>query len=102
MESEMSTATQLPLPSLIRASSWDAGNFSMMRGKRTKWSRKDYNAAAETQNRLVKATFGVAGEEDRVAFLRFGLAEQLEKQRVLHIGMTYRQFVTAFNAAVAA
>lgn len=96
------TTAQLPLPSLIRASSWDAGNFSMQAGKRTKWSRKDYNAAAETQNRLVKATFGLPGEDERTAFLRFGIAEQLQKQGVLHIGMTYRQFVAAFNAAIAA
>jgi hypothetical protein len=98
----MPAVTQLPLPSLIRASAWDAGNFSMQKAGRTKWSRKDANAAAETQDRLIKATFGVAGEDERTAFIRFGIAEQLQKQGVLRLGMTYRQFVTAFNAAIAA
>lgn len=93
---------QLPLPSLIRASSWDAGNFSMQKAGRTKWSRKDYNAAAETQNRLVKATYGLPGEDERVAFLRFGIAEQLQRMGVLHLGQTYRQFIEAFNANCAA
>ena len=34
------------------AASWDAGNRSMRRHGRTKWSRADFNTAAREFNRL--------------------------------------------------
>lgn len=91
----MSAVTQLPLPSLIRAAAWDAGNQSMQRSNRTKWSRKDFNAAAEFQNRTVAACYG----EGPIGCIRFGMAEQFERMGILKLGMSYRKFVEAFNAA---
>lgn len=90
--------TQLPLPSLIRASAWDAGNSSMRAGGRTKWSRKDWNVSASTLERLVTAAYG----EGPVGCIKFQLAEQLEKARILRIGMTFKQFVAAFDKAAEA
>jgi hypothetical protein len=102
MSKTSASGTILPLPSLIRASSWDAGNESMRKGGRKVWSRKDYNAAAECQSRLIRSTYGLEGEDEKLAFIRFSIAERLQKDGALHIGMTYRQFVTTFNEAVAA
>ena len=100
--SKSSAVAQLPRPSLIRASATDAGNFSMRKAGRKVWSRKDYNEAASTHNRLVKACFGLEGEPEYMAAVRFGFAEKLEQAGVLHLRQTYEQFKRAFNAAVVA
>lgn len=88
------SAQALPLPSLIRAAAWDEGNRSMSRGRRTKWSRKDYVAACEKQHQLVRQCFG----EGDTGFLRFGVAEQLEKAGVLALGMKAKAFYAEIEA----
>jgi hypothetical protein len=70
-----------PLPSLIRASAWDAGNASMRAGNRTVWNEDDYNASCETQERLITACYGRATDSDpRTKYIRFQIAGQLEAQ----------------------
>lgn len=71
-----------PLPSLIRASAWDAGNFSMRDAGRSKWSRKDFNTAAATQERLIRACYSRPTDTDpRLCYIRFGIAEQWQQAR---------------------
>jgi hypothetical protein len=72
-----------PLPSLLRASAWDAGNISMRTHGREKWNEDDWNAAAATQERLIKACYGRDEDhnEPNRCYLRFGVAERMEKSR---------------------
>ena len=92
------TYGMLPLPSLIRASAWDAGNNSMRAGGRSKWSVKDYNAAASTQNKLIADCFG----EGPVGCIKFSIAEAMQRAGILTIGMKAKDFFAAIDAAYAA
>ncbi len=87
----------LPLPSLIRASAYDVANQSMRSANRSRWSRKDYNLAAATQNRLIDRCYGT-GPEGRI---KFGVAEQLEKAGRLSITMKPKEFFAIIDAACA-
>lgn len=70
-----------PLPSLIRASAHDAAAASARKACRKAWSRADYNAACETQNRLIRACYGRSDDSDeRLCFIRFQIAEQFERE----------------------
>lgn len=69
-----------PLPSLLRASAWDAANMQMRAAGRKKWNRADYNKAAETQDRLIRTCYGKPSEnEPRMCFIRFQIAESWQK-----------------------
>jgi len=75
-----------PLPSLIRASAWDAGDRSMRAGNRKAWSRKDYNAAAREQDRLIKGCYGRPTDTDeRMACIRFSVATELQHKRMFDL-----------------
>lgn len=70
-----------PLPSLIRASAFDAANMRMNGEGRKKWNDEDWNAMCETQERLVTACYGRDGDNDpNLKYYRFQIAGQLEKQ----------------------
>lgn len=71
-----------PLPSLLRASAWDAGNQSAAKAGRKVWDREDYNAAAATQERLTLSCYGRLWDRhgSKLAFVRFAIAESMEKQ----------------------
>lgn len=86
---------QLPLPSLIRACAWDAGNNSMQNGGRTKWSRADYSAAASLQNKLIAQCYG----EGPTGFIKFGIAEALQHAGVLTLGMKAKDFFSTIDRA---
>ena len=70
-----------PLPSLLRASAFDAANMRMRAAGRSKWNRDDYNEAARTQERLIRACYGRAGDANNpnIVYIRFQIAEQLER-----------------------
>ena len=85
-----------PLPSLIRASAWDAGNASMRAAGRKTWSVDDYNAAARCQNHLVCACFG----EGPAGYVRSAVADALEAAGELSLSMTGDQFRDAILAAM--
>lgn len=40
---------------IAHSAGWDAGNRSMKDGGRRKWSRKDYNAAADAFRKVVES-----------------------------------------------
>jgi len=86
----------LPLPSLIRASAWDAGNQSMRAAGRQKWSDDDYNAAVRCQDRLIAACYGSLPE----GYIRFSVAEALQKAGALHMGMSADEFFATIDAAM--
>lgn len=69
-----------PLPSLIRASAWDAANMHMRASGRTKWCLEDYNEAARVQERLIRSCYGRPNDVDNpdIVYIRFQIAEQLE------------------------
>lgn len=90
-----STTAVIPLPSLIRAAAWDAGNFSARDAGRTDWSRKDFNAAARKQNQLVAQCFG----KGPLGCIRFGIAESLERAGVVYLGMKAKDFFAAVGEA---
>ncbi len=71
-----------PLPSLIRASAWDAAAQAARDAGRKAWSRTDYNRAVATQNRLVRACYGRKGDKSNSPwpFIRFSVAEQLQRE----------------------
>lgn len=89
---------QLPLPSLIRAAAWDAGNRSMMKAGRKVWNRADYNAAARFQNETIARCYG----EGPTGFIKFGLAEAMQKVGLVTIGMKSKAFFKAIDDAYAA
>jgi hypothetical protein len=70
-----------PLPSLVRASAWDAANMRMAAAGRSKWNRDDYNHAARTQERIIRTCYGRSGEtkKDNACFIRFSIAEALDR-----------------------
>lgn len=70
-----------PLPKYIRASAQDAGNASMRKGCRSAWDKDDYNAACDTQDRLIRSLYGLPsdGNQPDRCFIRFQIAEQLER-----------------------
>ena len=71
-----------PLPSFLRASAWDAGNARMRKAGRAAWTRGDFNEAARTHNRLVRACYGKPGDPDGspLPFIRFQIAEELQQR----------------------
>lgn len=90
-----------PLPSLIRASAWDAGNQSMRAAGRTVWAEDDADAAAECQERLIRACYERATDADpREAYVRFGFAEAMQREGLLTL-MTPK-FHETLDAAYAA
>lgn len=91
-------AEQLPLPSLIRAAAWDIGNRSMSKAGRTVWNRADYNAAARFQNETIAKCYG----DGPAGFIKFGIAEAMERVGALHLGMKAKSFFAVVDAAYAA
>lgn len=84
MADQRTSGTMNPLPSLIRASAWDAGNDAMRAAGRKVWAAKDRDAAGECQERLIRACFARAADTDpREAYIRFGYAEAMEKAGML-------------------
>lgn len=75
-----------PLPSLIRASAWDAGNRSMAAAGRSVWSAEDRDAAGEEQESLIRACYVRDTDTDpRMAYVRFGYAEAMQKAGLLNL-----------------
>ncbi len=71
--------TMNPLPSLIRASAWDAGNASMHKGGRTKWDWSDFTVASAEHERLVGLSYARPNDERHDRYIRFQIAEQMEQ-----------------------
>jgi hypothetical protein len=99
------SATVTPLPSLLRASAWDAGNARMRKAGRSKWTRGDFNEAARTHNRLVRACYGKPEDPDGspLPFIRFQIAETMQKRGMFNISSKmpaiHRQIDEAMEAA---
>lgn len=93
-----------PLPSLIRASAWDAGNESMRKANRKVWSRDDFNVAAETQERLIRACYGAPGDgvNSPLCFIRFQVAEQAERAGQFDLKSNFKKMFQLINEAVCA
>lgn len=91
-----------PLPSLIRASAEDAANAAMRKAGRTAWSRADYNLAARTQERLVRACYGRQGDKPDVCYIRFGVAERLQKNGHIAIDSDWSKVMAWIELQVAA
>lgn len=69
-----------PLPSLIRASAFDAANAQMRKACRKAWSDADADPATETQERLIRSCYGRPGDnQPDMCYIRFGVAERLER-----------------------
>lgn len=84
MPKQSTSGTMNPLPSLIRASAWDAGNANMRAEGRSIWAYEDRIAAGDCQERLIRACFVREDDTDpRAAHVRFGYAEAMEKAGML-------------------
>jgi hypothetical protein len=75
-----------PLPSFLRASAQDKANAAMRKAGRAKWNDDDYNVAAATLDRLIRSCYGRPGDHNQpdMCFLRFQLAERMEKAGGFH------------------
>lgn len=93
-----------PLPSLLRASAWDAGNARMRKAGRTVWTRGDYNEAARTQNRLVRACYARKGDPEGspLPFVRFGVAEQMQREGAFTLTSKMSNVHAAIDHVIAA
>ena len=69
----------IPLPSVIRASAWDAGNAHMHRAGRTKWAWDDFTAASAEHERLVAVSYARPNDQRHHRYVRFQIAEQMEQ-----------------------
>jgi hypothetical protein len=88
----MAKSAMNPLPSLIRASSWDAGDRSMRAAGRSVWSKSDYNAAAKTQNQLVRTCYGLPTDKgERIACVRFSIAQQMQEAGLFDLYSDFKQ-----------
>jgi len=96
--------TTTPLPSLIRASAWDAGNFRMRKANRSKWNRGDFNEAAQTQERLIRACYGyeIDGPDSKWCFIRFQIAESMERAGQFQLGDDMKKIWKAIDLTLAA
>lgn len=68
-----------PLPSLIRASAWDAGNLNMYNAGRTKWDWNDFTVASAEHERLLGLAYARPNDQRHDRYLRFQIAEQMER-----------------------
>jgi hypothetical protein len=93
-----------PLPSLIRASAWDAADQRMRKAGRKVWSRADYNAAAAMQERLTLACYGRKWDRpgSNLPFLRFQIAEQYERNGEFNIKSDFAAVSEAIDASLVA
>lgn len=96
------TRTTNPLPSLIRASAWDAGNMQMRAENRQKWNEDDYNMAARTQERLIRGCYGSYRDIDdpNMCYIRFGIAEAMERAGQFHLKSKMGAIHRAIDEAV--
>ena len=76
-----------PLPSYLRASALDAGNASMRKACRTRWSDEDADTATEMLERLVRSLYASEADHNQpnMCFYRFQIAESLERSGKLHM-----------------
>lgn len=88
-----SCAGIFPIPSLIRAAAFDAVNVPAALAGR-KWTCADYNCAAATQERLIRVCFSRPGEgaDSRECFIRFQIAEGLEREGRLNLKTDFTRF----------
>ena len=93
-----------PLPSLLRASAWDAGNARMQKAGRSVWTRGDYNEAARIQNRLVRACYARKDDPENspLPFIRFGIAEQMQREGVFTLTSKMEHVHAAIDHLIAA
>lgn len=90
-----------PLPSFLRASAQDAGNMQMRTAGRTRWNDDDWNRACDEQERLTRACYGKPGDnDDRLCFIRFGIAEQWERQGLIGISSDWESVLAAIGDAL--
>lgn len=91
-----------PLPSLIRASAWDAANMQMRAENRQKWNEDDYNMAASTQERLIRACYNSESDanEPNMCYIRFGVAEAMERSGQFHLQSKMADIHRAIDEAV--
>lgn len=68
-----------PLPSLIRASAWDAGNLNMHNAGRSQWDWSDFTVASAEHERLVGLAYARPNDERHERYIRFQIAEQMER-----------------------
>lgn len=93
-----------PLPSLIRASAWDAGNTNMRDAGRKVWNAEDRDAAAQTQERLIRACYSRAWDNSisKRCYIRFSMAEQAERDGTFDLKTNFKKLSTLIDDALAA
>lgn len=91
-----------PVPSLIRASAQDAANAQMRRNGRSAWDESDAALACETQDRLVRSAYGRPSDHNdpNLCFLRFQVAERMERRGDFSLRSTLEQINAAIDAAL--
>lgn len=84
--SQSNAGSMNPLPSLLRASAWDAANRQAREAGRKAWNEDDYNLACETQERLFKSCYGRPGDnQPELCYIRAQIADAWH--RAGHIGL---------------
>lgn len=90
-----------PLPSFLRASAQDAANMQMRAAGRTRWNDDDWNQSADRLDRLIRSYYGKVGEnEPNACFIRFTIAEQWEKARLIGTESDWAEVWGAINDAM--
>jgi hypothetical protein len=93
-----------PLPSLIRASAFDAADMAMRQAGRKAWSEDDYNLAASTLERLIRSCYGRPNDHNQpnMCFIRFSIAEQMERAGSFNLSSDVTRVQAAIDTALAA
>lgn len=90
-----------PLPSLLRASAFDAANMNMRANGRTKWNDDDWNVMCDTQDRLVAGCYGKIGDnQPNMKFIRFQIAEHAEKLGEIGLRSDWAKVLAAIDAKI--
>lgn len=92
-----------PLPSLIRASAFDAANMRIHKEGRSKWNDDDWNAMCDTQERLITACYGKKDDTDpNIKYIRFGIAEQMQREGLFTLRSKVADVFAVIEQALAA
>lgn len=92
-----------PLPSLLRASAWDAANAQMRKNNRKAWNEDDYNLACQTQENLIRGCYARPGDnQPEIRYIRFQIAEAWEKAGYIGLDSDWPEVLKAIETAVLA
>jgi hypothetical protein len=90
-----------PLPSLLRASAWDAANVQMRENNRTAWNDDDSNLACQTLERLIRSCYTRPDDnQSEMCYIRFQIAEMWQKAGHIDLYSNWSEVMKAIETTI--